>query len=106
MRGCGTTDDRLFAFVDGVEPDLESHIETCDQCQEFLAELWIGELDTDLSAPVLRQIRFDEFLAELGQLAMDVATAMGRALVAFGPGIDDVTLPGSANLRAAEDDEE
>ena len=55
MRACRTSDDRLFAFVDGVETDLESHVETCDHCQEFLAELWIGELQTDLSASVLRR---------------------------------------------------
>ena len=106
MRECRTTDDRLFDFVDGLDPDLERHVETCDYCQEFLAELWIGELNTDLSAPVLRQIRFDEFLRELGQLTMDVATALGRAVVAFGPGADDVSGAESANLLPAPDSEE
>ena len=102
MRVCQTSDERLFAFVDGIEPDLESHVATCDHCQEFLAELWIGELTTDLSQPVLRQIRFDEFLREIGQLTMDVAGALGRALLAYGPGADhDERL---ANLEA--DDEE
>lgn len=86
MRECRTTDDRLFDFVDGVDPDLESHVESCDHCQEFLAELWIGELSTDLSQPVLRQIRFDEFLRELGRLTLDVAFAFHRAFVVFGPG--------------------
>ncbi len=114
MRDCRTTDDRLFAFVDGIEPDLERHVATCDECQEFLAELWIGELQTDLATPVLKQIRFDEFLREIGQLAMEVAGAMGKAAIAYGPG-SDTELPGSDDVAAAaehtmftstEDDEE
>ncbi|MDJ0664064.1 MAG: hypothetical protein QNJ75_05855 [Acidimicrobiia bacterium] len=88
MRDCHTTDERLFAFVDGIEPDLETHVADCDECQEFLAELWIGELQTDLTKPVLRQIRFDEFLREIGQLAADVIGALGKALVEYGPGAD------------------
>ena len=114
MRECRTPDDRLFDFVDGIDLDLESHVETCEHCQEFLAELWIGELTTDLSQPVLRQIRFDEFLREVGQLTMDVAAAFGRAAVAYGPAADEKT-PAEAdtktdgpatNLPAIEDDEE
>lgn len=94
MRDCQTTDDRLFAFVDGIEPDLEAHVATCDECQEFLAELWIGELQADLTTPVLRQIRFDEFLRELGHLTADVIGALGRALVEYGPGTDgDLETP-------------
>ena len=88
MRVCRTTDDRLFAFVDGIEPDLEAHVSDCDECQEFLAELWVGELRTDLATPVLRQIRFDEFLREVGQLAVEVIGALGKALVEYGPGAD------------------
>lgn len=88
MRDCQTPDDRLFAFVDGIEPSLEEHVATCDECQEFLAELWIGELHADLTQPVLKQIRFDEFLSEIGQLTLDVAGAMGRAIIEFGPGTD------------------
>jgi hypothetical protein len=88
MRTCRTPDDLLFAFVDGVQPDLEEHVAGCDECQEFLAELWIGELGADLTRPVLRQIRFDEFLRELGQLTADVVGAMGRAIIVYGPGAD------------------
>lgn len=111
MRVCRTSDDRLFAFVDGIEPDLETHVGTCDECQEFLAELWIGELQTDLAEPVLKRIRFDEFLREIGQLTMDVAGAMGRAFVEYGPGtergslgVEDELDPGS--FPSIEDDEE
>ena len=88
MRDCQTPDDRLFAFVDGIAPDLETHVATCDECQEFLAELWIGELPVDLTTPVLKQIRFDEFVRAVGQLTADVVGAMGKALVEYGPGAD------------------
>lgn len=91
MRDCRTPDEILFAFVDGVQPDLEEHVAGCDECQEFLAELWIGELKADLRTPVLRQIRFDEFLREVGQLTADVIGAMGRAFMAYGPGADKST---------------
>lgn len=115
MRECQTSDDRLFAFVDGIETDLETHVASCDHCQEFLAELWVGELQTDLSDSVLRQIRFDEFLRQVGKLTLDVAGAMGRALVEFGPGREDPFefadedesgAAGDANLPVAEADEE
>jgi hypothetical protein len=115
MRECRTSDDRLFAFVDGIETDLETHVATCEYCQEFLAELWVGELQTDLSESVLQRIRFDEFLREVGQLTMDVAGAMGRALIEYGPG-RDATSPGGSvvddgevntgKLLSSEDDEE
>jgi hypothetical protein len=112
MRDCHTTDELLFAFVDGIEPDLESHVATCEHCQEFLAELWIGELQTDLSESVLRRIRFDEFLREVGQLTMDVAVAMGKAAIVYGPGVDEQVgnvEDGAINptkLSPDEDDEE
>jgi hypothetical protein len=114
MRECRIPDDRLFDFVDGIALDLESHVDSCEHCQEFLAELWIGELATDLSQSVLRQIRFDEFLHELGQLTLEVAAAFGRAVVAYGPAVDEkVRAQGNpamedraTSLPATEDDEE
>lgn len=111
MRDCHTSDERLFAFVDGIEPDLEGHVATCDDCQDFLAELWIGELPTDLAAPVLKQIRFDEFLREIGRLTMDVAGAMGRAVLEYGPGterglFDAAGERDTTRFSASEDDEE
>jgi hypothetical protein len=86
MRACDTSDDRLFAFVDGLDESLDEHVAGCDECQAFLAELWTGELETDLSEPVMRTIRFDEFLSTIARLGLDIAAAMGRALVEYGPG--------------------
>lgn len=113
MRACQTSDERLFAFVDGLDVDLETHVETCEYCQDFLAELWIGESPGDLSDSVLRRIRFDEFLRDLGQLTIDVAGAMAKAVVAYGPGVDEggwedsVTAGDSdSDVTDSEDDRE
>ena len=88
MRSCNTTDDLLFAFVDGYDESLDDHVATCDECQTFLAELWQGELTQDLSEPVMERIRLGEFVADVARFGLDVAAAMGRAVVAYGPGAD------------------
>ena len=89
MRDCGISDDRLFGFVDGLEDvSLDDHVAGCDECQGFLAELWIGEAPRDLAEPVMRRIRFEEFLREAARLGLDVFGAMGRAAVELGPGAD------------------
>ncbi len=88
MRSCNTTDDLLFAFVDGHEESLDDHVATCDECQAFLAELWQGELTHDLSEPVMERIRLAEFVADAARFGLDVVAAMGRAAVAYGPGAD------------------
>lgn len=88
MRSCQTTDDLLFAFVDGIDEGLDDHVATCDECQAFLAELWQGELTADLSEPVMERIRFGEYVAEVARFGLDVVAAMGRAAVAYGPGVD------------------
>ena len=109
MRECRTSDERLFGFVDGLESDLEEHVATCEYCQEFLAELWAGELQSDLSESVLRRIRFDEFLRELGRLTTDVAAAMARAVIEYGPGTEETPsgdVGGKAELPGAAYDEE
>lgn len=91
MRSCGITDERLFEFADGVQDEtLEEHVATCDECQSFLADLWIGESPRDLSAPVMRIVRFDEFLVAAAKLGVDVAGAMGKAVVEMGPNADRV----------------
>ncbi len=89
MRSCGITDERLFDFADGIQDEaLEQHVAGCDECQAFLADLWIGEAPHDLSAPVMRIVRFDEFLVAAAKLGVDVAGAMGRAVIQMGPSAD------------------
>jgi len=92
MRTCHTTDDRLFAFVDGVDlaefQDLDAHVATCEECQAFLAEVWEGELSHDLREPVIRQIRFDQFLSEIVGFGVNIVSAMGRATAEYTFGVD------------------
>lgn len=90
MRSCQTTDDLLFAFVDGLDESLDDHVAGCDECQAFLAELWQGELAEDLSEPVMERIRLAEFVANVARFGADVAAAMGRAVVQYSPGVDEV----------------
>lgn len=89
MRDCGISDDRLFGFVDGLDESLDDHVAGCDECQAFLADLWIGEAPRDLTEPVMRQIRFDEFLVAAAKLGVDVLGAMGRAFIELGLEADD-----------------
>lgn len=88
MRSCNTSDDLLFAFVDGLDESLDDHVATCDECQAFLAELWQGELPGDLSEPIMERIRLAEFVANVARFGADVAAAMGRAAIAYGPRLD------------------
>ncbi|NND02022.1 MAG: hypothetical protein HKN91_04485 [Acidimicrobiia bacterium] len=83
MRSCQTSDDLLFAFVDGLDESLDEHVENCDECQAFLAELWQGELTEDLTEPVMERIRLAEFVANVARFGADVAAAMGRAVVEY-----------------------
>lgn len=88
MRSCQTADDRLFDFVDGIDESLDEHVAGCDECQAFLAELWIGELDHDLSDPVMRQIRLEQFLADVARLGLDIASGMAEGAVEYSIGSD------------------
>jgi len=110
MRACHTTDDRLFAFVDGVEladyQGLDAHVTTCDECQAFLAEVWEGELSHDLREPVIRRIRFDQFLSEMVGLGVNIVSAMGRATAEYTFGADVRDDGPDADSGAGADDAE
>ena len=97
MRSCQTTDDLLFAFVDGLDESLDDHVAGCDECQAFLAELWQGELPQDLSEPVMERIRLAEFVANVAKFGADVAAAMGRAIVEYSPAPEEVLDPNPAD---------
>lgn len=108
MRTCHTTDDRLFAFVDGVDlaefQDLDAHVATCDECQAFLAEVWEGELSHDLREPVIRRIRFDQFLSEIVGFGVNIVSAMGRATAEYTFGVEDGRTTDPASDAAIEAD--
>lgn len=107
MRACKTSDDLLFAFVDGLDSTLDEHVETCDECQEFLAELWQGELTEDLTKPVLDRIRLAEFVAEVAKFGADVVAAMGRGILTYGPGASEQgSTDGPASAAADPEDME
>ncbi len=93
-RSCGVADETLFEFslgdvpVDlaGVaipEPDIDAHVSGCDECQAFLAELWEGSLDKDLSEPVLKIIELELFLIELAKLGGGILASFAEALLAY-----------------------
>lgn len=88
MRSCQTADEQLFDFVDGINETLDEHVAGCDECQAFLAELWIGELDHDLSDPVIRQIRLEKFVADVARLGLDIVSGMAEGAVEYTIGKD------------------
>ena len=54
-----------------------------------LALIYEGELEADLTEPVIRQIRFDQFVREVVSLGADIAVRMGSAAVEYSVGRDD-----------------
>lgn len=91
-RVCDVRDDQLIAFAGGVEFDLDEHVATCDQCQDFLAELWDGGLDHDLVEPVVQMIRLELFLIEAAKLGSGIVADMLQAFITYldpGLGKDD-----------------
>ena len=78
-RDCAVQDEQLLAFATGDEFDLDEHVAGCEECQDFLEELWTGGLETDLTEPVVKTIRLELFLIEVAKLFGDIAVDMGRA---------------------------
>lgn len=91
MRHCRTTDAELQLFANGELGSLDEHLETCEECQAFLADMWTGTLTEDLSIPVIRQLRFDQFIREALTLGFDVVLGMGTAAGTYLLGYDDAT---------------
>ena len=96
-------DLQLLAFA-GVEAEvdeaaidrtIDEHVATCDECQAFLAEVWSGGLDKDLAEPVVRYLRFEQFLMEVAKLAMDVAGGMGKAAGVYLGGAEEQPSSGA-----------
>lgn len=82
-RSCHVEDRQLVAFAGGEPVDIDEHVGTCDECQDFLAELWSGGLDHDLSEPVVKAIRLELWVMEIARAAFDIGELMGRAAGTF-----------------------
>ena len=81
-----TPRETLFAILADVEDEI-----SVDDAPERprLAELWQGELERDLAEPVMKQIRFDQFVRELVALGSDVAFRMAEAAIEYTVGRDE-----------------
>ena len=90
--------DALLAQLDATD----EHVADTDPGPAPLAGLWSGDLDADLAEPVMRQIRFDQFVREVVSLGADIALRMGAAAVAYTVGTDASGEPGPP----AEDDQD
>ncbi|MDJ0960026.1 MAG: hypothetical protein QNJ88_05170 [Acidimicrobiia bacterium] len=66
-----------------------------------LALIYEGELEADLTEPVIRQIRFDQFVREVVSLGADIAVRMGSAAVEYSVGRDDP----AASVDSPDDDD-
>lgn len=99
MRSCLVDDGVLFDFADGVTIDLrrisvpeaaiDAHVASCDECQAFLAQVWDGELETDLVEPVLRVVELERFLLEVAKLGSGILTELIEAAKRYGLGVKD-----------------
>ena len=88
-RDCAIRDEQLVAFAAGEEFDLDEHVATCDECQDFLEELWTGGLDTDLAEPVVNTIRIELFLIDVAKMFGDIVGGMGKAAQVYLLGVED-----------------
>jgi hypothetical protein len=99
LRSCGVADGVLYDFADGLmidsgrvavpEIDVDAHVANCDECQAYLAELWDGELATDLVEPVLRIVELERFLIDLTKLGAGIVGRFIEAAKRYGLGVDD-----------------
>ena len=79
---CGISGADLRSFAAG-DTALDDHVPECDECQVFLADLWSGGLERDLSEPVVRLLLLEEFLHETGRLGFDMASRYGKAMARY-----------------------
>lgn len=82
-RACLTRDDQLVAFAAGYEFDLDEHVDTCDECQAFLAELWDGQLENDLVQPIVQYLRLELYLIDAIRTGGGLAARMARAALRY-----------------------
>lgn len=86
MTGCEITDIQRVDFAEGVDNSIDEHVMNCDECQAFLAELWDGQLQTDLSEPVMRVVGLEEFVIAVIKEGGGILARIGEALRVYGLG--------------------
>lgn len=86
MTTCGISDIQRIEFAEGVDDTIDEHVMTCDECQAFLAELWEGQLQTDLTEPVMRMIGLEEFLIAVIKEGGGILARIAHALRVYGMG--------------------
>jgi hypothetical protein len=86
MNACTITDIQRIDFAEGVDDSIDDHVMTCDVCQMFLAELWHGQLATDLSEPVIRVLNLEEFFIAVIREGGGILARIGEALRVYGLG--------------------
>ena len=86
MNSCTITDVQRIDFAEGMDDSIDEHVLTCDQCQAFLAELWDGQLETDLSEPVMRVVGLEEFVIAVIKEGGGILARIGEALRVYGMG--------------------
>ncbi|MBT8211815.1 MAG: hypothetical protein HKN80_02300 [Acidimicrobiia bacterium] len=86
MTVCAITDIQRIDFAEGADDSIDEHVMTCDECQDFLAELWHGQLQTDLSEPVMRVVGLEEFVIAVIKEGGGILARIGKALRVYGMG--------------------
>lgn len=86
MTACTITDVQRIDFAEGIDDSIDEHVMTCDICQAFLADLWEGELQTDLSEPVMRVVGLEEFVIAVLKEGGGILARIGEALRVYGMG--------------------
>jgi hypothetical protein len=86
MNHCTITDVQRIDFAEGIDDSIDEHVLTCDQCQAFLAELWDGQLENDLSEPVMRVVGLEEFVIAVIKEGGGILARIGEALRVYGMG--------------------
>lgn len=86
MTTCAISDIQRIDFAEGVDESIDEHVMTCDECQAFLAELWDGQLEHDLSEPVMRVVGLEEFVIAVIKEGGGILARIGEALRVYGLG--------------------
>ena len=83
---CEVTEIQRLEFAEGEDQSLEDHVMTCDFCQDFLAELWEGQLRTDLTGPVMKVVGLEEFVIAVVKEGTGILARLVQALKVYGMG--------------------